>query len=143
MRNQATVEDLEPPAALSLYPTSPISHALLSALSHDYTHLTVIHPQTRALLGYLSIPRLQTQLQSKKVSEEDPVEKAMQRFARKGKVYQLITPDTPLEDLEDFFDGGEKGEKRDFAVVTDGERKFVLGVATRNDLDEFVRRRPK
>lgn len=70
----------------------------------------------------------------------------MQRFARKGKVYQLITPETSLEDLEDFFEGageGGGGEKRDFAVVTDDDRKFVLGVATRADLDEFVERRPR
>lgn len=64
--------------------------------------------------------------------------------------------DTGLEDLEGFFEGEnvgrdpgesaakshEKAEKQDFAIVTDVQRKFVLGVATRGDLDEFVRRRP-
>lgn len=49
--------------------------------------------------------------------------------------------DTPLEELELFFYGesGEGGEvKQRFAVVTDGERKFVLGVATVEDLKRFV-----
>lgn len=63
--------------------------------------------------------------------------------------------DTPLEELERFFDGavvvagggeggdnGERREKQDFAVVTDASRKFVLGVATREDLEQFVKRRP-
>lgn len=78
----------------------------------------------------------------------------MQRFNRKrGNVYQVITMDTPLEDLEVFFNGGNIGgegkaasatgsDKKEFAVITDAARKFVLGVVTRNDLEEFVRRRP-
>ena len=51
--------------------------------------------------------------------------------------------DTPLEELEAFFNGGVNGkEPQDFAVVTDGSRRFVLGVATKGDLEEFVKRRP-
>lgn len=52
--------------------------------------------------------------------------------------------DTPLEELELFFNGGEDGGigKQEFAVVTDERRRFVLGVATRTDLEEFARRRP-
>ena len=103
----------------------------------------------RAQLGYLSMPRLRELLASGAVAERDPVEKAMQRFARKGKVYRVITMETPLEELEAFFEGedGDRGTKRigdkqDFAVVTDPTRRFVLGVATRWDLEEFVRRRP-
>lgn len=79
----------------------------------------------------------------------------MQRFRRKGRKYKVITIDTELEELEDFFEGrtdagnskedhkeGGDGGKQDFAVVTDGGRKFVLGVVTRSDLEEFVKRRP-
>lgn len=81
------------------------------------------------------------------MTESDPVEKAMQRFQRRGHVYKVISMDTPLEELERFFDGemggsGERREKQDFAVVTDASRKFVLGVATREDLEQFVKRRP-
>lgn len=140
---QATVEDLDPPAALSLSPHSPISRALLLAFERDYTHLTVISDSTRALLGYVSIPRLKQLLEQHQVLDTDPVDKAMLKFRRKGKVYRKITLDTPLEELEDFFEGDvDGGEQQDFAVVTDEGRKFVLGVVTRADLDEFVRRRP-
>lgn len=73
----------------------------------------------------------------------------MLKFRRKKNVYKVITMETPLEELERFFDGdmglsdgGEKREKQDFAVVTDASRKFVLGVATREDLEQFVKRRP-
>lgn len=67
----------------------------------------------------------------------------MIKFRRsKGTKYALITMETPLEELEAFFEGSGTGARQDFAVVTDPGRRFVLGVATREDLGEFVRRRP-
>ncbi|CAG9939242.1 unnamed protein product [Clonostachys rosea f. rosea IK726] len=119
----ATVEDLDPPAALSLNPSDAISLALLSAFERDYTHLTIVDSQTRALLGYISIPNLQSLLDSGKV----------------------ITMETPLEELEAFFRGGvTEGEwTQDFAVITDDNRRFVMGVATVQDLEEFAKRRPE
>ncbi|KAK4897785.1 hypothetical protein LTR27_004557 [Elasticomyces elasticus] len=141
----ATVEDLDPPPALSTTPTTPIHTALLSALERDYTHLTVLSDR-KALLGYISIPHLRTLLETRRVVDTDPVEKAMVKFKRRkedgGKGYKVITLETPLEELEDFFEGGGTGEKQEFAVVTDFGRRFVLGVATKGDLEEFVRRRP-
>ena len=133
---------MDPPSALSVSPHSPIAHALMTAFERDYTHLTVIHPDDKSLLGYISIPRLRQMLESGQVRENDHVAQAMIKFKRKGKRYRLITMDTPLADLEKFFDGGDTGEKQDFAVVTDPARRFVLGVATREDLRRFVERRP-
>ena len=115
---------------------------MMNAYERDYTHLTVVSPENRALLGYLSIPRLKALLKTAEVSGEEAVEKAMIKFERKGKPYKVITMDTPLEELEDFFDGGADGAKQHFAIVTDSGRRFVLGVATKWDLEEFVRRRP-
>lgn len=67
----------------------------------------------------------------------------MHRFQRRGRRYRVISMDTPLEQLEAFFEGAETGgQKQEFAVVTDDNRRFVLGVATRADLEEFVKRRP-
>ena len=57
-------------------------------------------------------------------------------------MYRVITMDTPLEELEGFFEGTRSGEKQNFAVVTDERRSFLLGVVTRGDLEEFVKRRP-
>lgn len=140
---QATVADLELPPALSTSPRASITSALLAAYERDYTHLTVVAEENRALLGYLSIPRLKEMLKQRIVAEEDPVEKAMIKFRRKGNKYTVITTETELEELEAFFNGGPNGKSpQDFAVVTDCGRKFVLGVVTRSDLEEFVRRRP-
>lgn len=71
----------------------------------------------------------------------------MTRFQRRGRKYRVITMETPLEELEAFFRGDgagpDEGEwKQDFAVITDENRRFVLGVATTADLEEFVKRRP-
>lgn len=117
-----------------------MSLALISAFEREYTHLTITDPATKALLGYVSMPHLQAQLDSGAVQPDDPVSAAMTRFQRRGRTYTVVTMATPLEDLEAFFDGG--AQKQDFAVVTDEERRFVLGVATREDLQEFVKRRP-
>lgn len=138
------MEDLDPPPALSIKPTDLISAALMNAYERDYTHLTVVSADTRALLGYLSIPRLKEILRNGSVKESDRVGIVMQKFRRKGNVYKVITMDTPLEELEAFFIGalGNGGPPQDFAVVTDWSRKFVLGVATKGDLEEFVKRRP-
>ncbi|KAK4111901.1 hypothetical protein N656DRAFT_790058 [Canariomyces notabilis] len=139
----ATVEDLDPPAALSLTPSDTVSVALMSAFERDYTHLTVVDSATRALLGYLSIPHLQALLEAGRVRPEDEVRSAMTRFQRRGTKYKVITMDTPLEELEAFFEGAATGgQKQEFAVITDERRRFVLGVATRADLEEFVKRRP-
>ncbi|KAI1752037.1 hypothetical protein F4782DRAFT_502978 [Xylaria castorea] len=140
----ASVQDLEPPAALSLNPNDPISLALVSAFEREYTHLTIVDSDTRGLLGYIAIPTLQAQLDSGVVKPGDPLSRAMVRFQRKGRRYTVITLDTPLEDLEAFFEGvgDSQDQKQDFAVVTDEDRRFVLGVATKADLEEFVKRRP-
>lgn len=140
---QATVEDLDPPAALSVNPGDPIHLALLSAYEREYTHLTVVSASTRALLGYVSIPRLQRLVDDGSVSPDDEISRAMTRFQRKGRRYTVITMHTPLEELEAFFRGeGQGGEEQGFAVITDDKRRFVLGVATVDDLEEFVKRRP-
>lgn len=49
--------------------------------------------------------------------------------------YETITPNTPLADLAKFF------EKHSFAVVTDDDRRWCLGVATKYDLMTFLNRR--
>ena len=109
----------------------------------------MIDVSTRALLGYVSIPQLQAQLAAGRVTLDDHISSAMARFRRKGAKYTVITMETPLEQLEEFFDGGaangrdqsKEENRRDFAVVTDVARRFVLGVATRADLEEFTKRR--
>lgn len=97
---------------------------------------------TRGLVGYIAIPQLQAMLESGRVRPEDEIRTAMTVFQRKGRKYKVITMATPLEELEAFFAGSVTGQKQDFAVITDERRRFVLGVATSQDLEKFVERRP-
>jgi len=79
---------------------------------------------------------------------------------RKSVGYTVITPDTSLDVLEEFLKDQKfaigtypvlpsqsppvlgSGVCRVWAdLVTDESRKFVLGVATRSDLEEFAKRR--
>ncbi|KAK6349922.1 hypothetical protein TWF696_006181 [Orbilia brochopaga] len=137
----AVVSDLDLAPALSVPPDRPISEALAMSYDRSYDQLTVIDPQNRSLLGYLSIPRLKQLLQSRALSEDDTVEKAMTRFRKgKGVRYTVITPETELAELEEFLTTGG-GRESGFAVVTDAARKFVLAVATREDLENFAKRR--
>lgn len=49
----------------------------------------------------------------------------MTRFRKgKGVKYQVITPDTGLDELEEFLTSGG-GRDSSFAVVTDARRKYV------------------
>ncbi|EPS39134.1 hypothetical protein H072_7092 [Dactylellina haptotyla CBS 200.50] len=137
----AVIADLDLAPALSVPPQQPISEALAMSYDRSYDQLTVINPQNRSLLGYLSIPRLKQLLQSQALAEEDSVEKAMTKFRKgKGVKYTVITPETELAELEEFLTSGG-GKDSGFAVVTDAARKFVLAVATRDDLENFAKRR--
>jgi CBS domain-containing protein len=142
----ATVADLDLPPALSTSSSTSLADAMLSASSHDYSHLAVLSDSTRSLVGYLTISKLKHLFESGQLQPTDPVSAAMVKFQRSnGKKYQVITMDTELYELEGFFENVgpfATGSAQDFAVVTDGGRKFVLGVVTRSDLQEFVKRRP-
>ncbi|KAH9819662.1 hypothetical protein DFH28DRAFT_1080247 [Melampsora americana] len=60
---------------------------------------------------------------------QDDIRVAMYQFlASFGTI--VITPGTPLEKLAEFF----KSER--FAIVTDTERRFVLAIVVREDLEK-------
>lgn len=104
--------------------------------------MTVVSQDTRALIGYISTHKIRELLEQGKVSEEDPISKAMIRFQKRGARYRVISPQTPLEELEGFFRGVDGAGAQEFAVVTDETRRFVLGVATLEDLEKFAKTRP-
>jgi cystathionine beta-synthase len=106
-------------------------------LDREYSQLPVIDSHKK-LIGYVSLASLQTHLDVGEATPKDAISKWMFSFggSKNGrKQYQLITPDTPLSELAKFF------EKHSFAVVTDSERKWCLGVATKYDLINFLNHR--
>ncbi|GLB39114.1 putative protein with domain in cystathionine beta-synthase and other proteins [Lyophyllum shimeji] len=131
----AVVEDLQLPPAFSLPSTEAISRAIELAYDRDFSQIPVLD-QHRRPVGYLDVPKLKDIWEAGKADLNDKVAAYMTKFQRTAsKPYTLITPLTPLSELEEFL------KTHLFALVTDYERKFVLAIATQQDLKSFVARR--
>ncbi|PIL27595.1 hypothetical protein GSI_10746 [Ganoderma sinense ZZ0214-1] len=130
----AVVEDLQLPPAFSLPSDEAISRAIEMAYERDFSHIPVLD-RKRKLLGYIDVAALKSKWEAGEADPSDDVEKYMTRFKRTGTTYTVIAPSTPLAELEDFL------SRNIFAIVTDWDRKFVLGVVTSQDLENFVSRR--
>ncbi|KAI9478454.1 MAG: tryptophan synthase beta subunit-like PLP-dependent enzyme [Benjaminiella poitrasii] len=135
----ASVEDLQLPAPVTIVPEYNIAYAIDLMLEREYSQLPVLSRTNKKLVGYVSLNALQDRLERGLSKLTDTVESAMYSF-KKGteggsRKYQVITPDTSLAELAKFF------EKNSFAVITDENRKWCLGVATKYDLISFLHRR--
>jgi CBS domain-containing protein len=116
----SAVDDLQLPPALSVTPTTLLSEALTLALEREYSQLTVISPERRKLLGYLDVPAVVKQLHAGQVKRKAPegegegellVKDVFTRFDRRKSVgYEVITPDTSLDVLDEFL------KEHDFAI---------------------------
>ena len=125
----SAVDDLQLPPALSVTPTTSLATALTLALERDYSQLTVISATRRKLLGYLDVPAtlhaVETNTFRRRPSggdngkevdgkvvrgvEDLTVRDMFTRFDR-SLGYQVITPDTSLDVLDEFL------QKHDFAI---------------------------
>lgn len=133
----AVVEDLQLPPAFSLPENEPIALAIELAYDRDFSYIPVLTVKGRKPVGYIDVAALKSEWQAGRVNPTDPVSTAMTaKFKRSAtEKYTIITPSTPLEELEAFL------KHNKFVLVTDSDRKFVLGVATPADLENFVSRR--
>jgi len=131
----AVVEDLQLPPAFTLPSTEPIARAIELAYDRDFSHIPVLD-KSRKPLGYIDVSDLKKKWEAGQADPNDKISKYMIKFVRKSsEPYTLVTPGSPLSELEDFL------KTNVFGLVTDNERKFVLGVATSQDLENFVTRR--
>ncbi|KAG6873881.1 hypothetical protein C0995_009660 [Termitomyces sp. Mi166 len=148
----ATVEDLQLPPAFSLPLSEPISRAIELAYERDFSHIPYVAfaiskyrllrqnvsvlDRHRRPVGYVDVAKLKEKWEADEADPNDKVSHYMTKFLRTvSQPYTVITPFTPLSDLEDFL------QTHLFALVTDANRKFVLAVATQEDLNSFVSRR--
>ncbi|KAF9457555.1 hypothetical protein BDZ94DRAFT_1272906 [Collybia nuda] len=131
----AFVEDLQLPPAFTLPSNEAISRAIELAYERDFSHIPVLDHNRRPL-GYVDVARLKERWEAGNADPNDKVIKYMTKFKRAvSEPYTLITPLSPLAELEEFL------KTNIFALVTDNDRKFVLAVATSQDLESFVTRR--
>ena len=127
----SAVDDLQLPPALSVTTETPLATALTLALEREYSQLTVISPERRKLLGYLDVPATLHAIETKTVQrrpsrgdkgkevngnairrvEDLTVRDVFTRFDRRKSLgYQVITPDTGLDVLDEFL------QQHDFAI---------------------------
>ncbi|ODQ64639.1 hypothetical protein NADFUDRAFT_52270 [Nadsonia fulvescens var. elongata DSM 6958] len=137
----AVVEDLDLPPAFTITPNASLFQALELSYERSYSYLPVVSEKTRSLLGYLTADQLRSTTPVAE-GEGEPKVKLVKDYYNKftksnTKPFRPITPETPLEVLEKFFASGEE-----FAVITDSDKRFVLGVAVKEDLDKFISSRP-
>lgn len=147
---------MDRPQAVSIFPSETLENALEFANEHEFTYLPVVDTDRRTLMGYLPVRELDERLAAAEAQSDptapnaaqamrrEPVSAHMRRFQRRESrsKYKPITMFTPLEELEEFFAGGfSGGQQQDFAVITD-DGGLVYGVVTKEDLIEFVKRRP-
>ncbi|GAA5964556.1 hypothetical protein JCM8115_003921 [Rhodotorula mucilaginosa] len=169
----ANIDDLQLSPALVLPVSTSVGTALQLAFERDFSILPLHSTTSRAeLLGWLSIDALKPLAEQGQVDLDAPLsallrgdapatattngqqlaasqspaaageERPVKEFKR-GRKYEVITPETPLEKLDAFFAEQQApgGSKVQFALVTDAARKFVLGVVTVDDLNKFTQRR--
>jgi len=90
----------------------------------------VLH--NKKLVGYVTLNDLrQVDGEGKDIKT---VDRTMHHFNKFEKL-QVITPETPLTELDEFF------ERHPVAFVTDSEAKWCLGVVTKIDLVSYLEKR--
>ncbi|KAI8802712.1 hypothetical protein BJ742DRAFT_530109 [Cladochytrium replicatum] len=133
----ASVEDLQLPEAVSVQIDDPVADAINLMVSRDFSQVPVLNT-SRKLVGWLSLGNCQSHIRdgTLNLSSTDTVEKWMYSFTRqkRGK-YVIVTPATPLQELEPLF------ETSYAYFVTDSSGKFTLAIVTKADLLRFLAKR--
>ncbi|KAJ6631152.1 hypothetical protein B0H10DRAFT_1981113 [Mycena sp. CBHHK59/15] len=131
----AVVEDLQLPPAFALPANEAISRAIELAYDRDFSYIPVLDKRRRPI-GHVDVAGLKARWEAGKADPTDKVSAYMTKFNRSAsEPYTLITPLAALADVEVFL------QHNIFALVTDYDRKFVLGLVTMHDLETFVSRR--
>ncbi|QRV88512.1 cystathionine beta-synthase [Ceratobasidium sp. AG-Ba] len=134
-RHNPLEQDLQLPPAFALSEHERVEKAVQLAYDRDFSYIPVLDTR-RKPVGYIDVGRLKSKWEAGTANPSDTLGNFMAHFKRGTAVpYTVITPETSLEELEEFL------EKNDFAIVTDPDRKFVLALATKDDLTNFVTRR--
>ncbi|KAF7323924.1 CBS domain-containing protein [Mycena kentingensis (nom. inval.)] len=130
----AVVEDLQLPPAFTVHSSETILRAIEAAFDRDFSSIPVLD-RHRKPLGYIDVATLKSKWEGGEADAGDKVLKYMTRFQRTSQQpYTIITPLTPLLELEAFL------HENIFAIVTDPGRKFVVALATPQDLESFASR---
>ncbi|TPX36247.1 hypothetical protein SmJEL517_g01449 [Synchytrium microbalum] len=130
----ASVEDLQLPSAVCILESSSVGDARTVMIERDFSYLPVINAR-RKMIGFVSLGSVDAHLSSREVQLETPVSAVAFKTFSRDKEFKLITPSTPLVELDTFFD------THPAAFITDEAGEFPLGVCTKLDLIRFLNAR--
>ncbi|KAI8057768.1 tryptophan synthase beta subunit-like PLP-dependent enzyme [Syncephalis plumigaleata] len=100
----ASVEDLQLSAAVTVRETTSLMDTLDQMTEREFSQLPVLD-EHRKMIGFVYDADLRAILESNAMAATDPVKQWMHRFTGgRRRHYQVITPDTPLADLAQFFE---------------------------------------
>ncbi|KAL7748604.1 cystathionine beta-synthase [Sorochytrium milnesiophthora] len=130
----AKIRDLRLPSAVTVSPSTGCREAVLVMQKNGFDQLPVVSKHHH-IVGLVTLGHVLSRVSSGRVTLDSPVSDVMFKFAVTTTKFVEITPDTPLDTLNDFF------EKHSAAVVTerasvDGEGQVmkVVSVVTKVDL---------
>jgi len=134
----AAVAELNLASPKAIDQDSSLNNALNIMDSNDFDFLPVV--DNKKFVGFVSRNEILAHIPEETQDDQDKgdvikVGEIMHRFAKRKESYHLITPETPLKDLEKFF------EKHAVGFVTDNERIWCLGVVTKLDLTNYLTQR--
>lgn len=128
-----TVASLNLQKAVTITQHETVKHAIEIMHQTGYDQLPVISSHGKAV-GLVTLGNLLSRVATGRLNPTDPVsvDHGLFQYAKRKKdAYQVITPDTPLSSLGDFF------EKNSVAFVTDNNGT-LLSIMTKIDLLHFL-----
>jgi len=103
----AAVAELNLSTPKTISKATALAEALNIMILEDFDVLPVI--DNKKFVGFVTSGDIRANLADKTLQDTTPVEALMHRFAKRRQEYQLITPETPLAELESFLEKNSIG----------------------------------
>ncbi|RKP01042.1 hypothetical protein CXG81DRAFT_12455 [Caulochytrium protostelioides] len=137
----AKVRDLQLAKAVAISADATVEDAIGLMQQNGYDQLPVYEASAdgkRRLVGQVTLGNVMSHVASGRAQLADPVAKPMFHFktTESGTKFKPITPETPLEDLQDFFNAHSSAVVT--SAVTGNEEPEILHVVTKIDLMGYL-----
>jgi len=132
----ANIASLNLPNAITITATTAVSEALNVMNKGGFDQVPVVDGSKR-MVGLVTTGNLLSKVSQGRVQASDSVDKVMFKFNTK-RDFKEITPETPLSDLNRFFEFNSAA----FVTEREGDIPVVKKVVTKVDLLQFLMKNP-
>jgi cystathionine beta-synthase len=140
----ATIKDLNLQPAVTIEHATTCREAVSIMQKNSFDQLPVISGRTGKVVGLVTMGNILSRLSTKRATSDSSVTEVMFKFAGPGSKFKEITVDTPLADLNEFFELNSCAlvtKRVDFVEKEGEEPQPILKVAhiiTKVDLLKFL-----